>query len=149
MNTGFTKERERERPRAVSAGRARTKRHGEKRENPDSPLFRERNTTRALHTCCAMQDAKKTYKRKTATGAAAPKKRRRKKKKVEEEEDVEEEPSFHSIVEADICDVYFTQNTCSDRFRNGGSLSELTRSLRYKDYDPMKADFLIINVMNL
>jgi hypothetical protein len=48
-----------------------------------------------------------------------------------------------------IADVYATQKECGYRFRNGDLLSQLIDDLRCHIYDPMKDDFLILNVVQV
>ena len=55
----------------------------------------------------------------------------------------------HEVTTVDIDDVYFTQTTCPNQFRDGRSLTELMHSLHHKLVDPMEDDLLILNVIQV
>ena len=53
----------------------------------------------------------------------------------------------HEVAIVDTCDVFFTQESCSDHFRRGGSLQNLVMDLKNKKYDPLQVEWLILNVV--
>jgi len=53
------------------------------------------------------------------------------------------------IITVSTQDVYFTQRSCSPTFRNHLTLSGLTRQLKDGVVDPLEADFLVLDVIQV
>ena len=53
---------------------------------------------------------------------------------------------YGRVVEVDIANIYNLQQGCSNKFRNGYDLRDLIADLKSKVRDPLKNDWLILNV---
>ena len=53
------------------------------------------------------------------------------------------------VVEVVISDICVTQRTCSDHFRDGGSLWNLIDGLLSGCFDPLSDDFLILDALQI
>ena len=52
-----------------------------------------------------------------------------------------------NIEDVDIADVFYTQDSCNSKFRDGRALADLIGQLQRGEKDPLKDDFLVLNAV--